>query len=117
MADITVRIDASGENLAKVTAELLELLTNAARVDVRPVPVVAPDGSKSGTGMTLGELAVTGVLSATSVRALASVLVEWARTSAKRKLTLKSGDDSLVIDGTVTRGQEAVVEKWLRERG
>lgn len=117
MADFVVRIAASGENLAQVTAELLALLTSEARVDARPVPGPAPDGSKTGTGMTIAELAVTGALSATTVRALASVLVAWTQSRSKRKLTLKAGDEELVIDGTVTRAQQAVVEKWMSDRG
>jgi hypothetical protein len=117
MADITVRIEASGENLARVTAELLELLTTAARLDARPAPGTAPDGAKSGTGLTIGELIVSGALSATSVRAASSVLVSWLQGRTKRKVTLKSGDDEIVIDGTPSRAQQAVVEKWLSERG
>lgn len=111
MPDITVRIDASGENLARVTAELLELLNNAARVDARPVPATAPDGSK-GDGLSAGELAVAGALSANAVRALASVLVDWAK--GQRRLTVAAAGEPMIIDATT--GTETVVA-WLRERG
>ncbi|MDX3655952.1 hypothetical protein PV646_01420 [Streptomyces sp. ID05-26A] len=117
MADITLRVEASGENLAKVTAELLELLSADARLDVRQVASEVPGGAKSGTGLTVGELVVSGVLSAASVRAGASVLVSWLQGRAERKVTLKSVDDEIVIDGTPTRAQQELVEKWLRERG
>lgn len=117
MADFTVRVEASGENLAQVTAELLELLTTAARLDARPVTGPAPDGSKSGTGLTIGELVVSGALSATTVRAASAVLVSWLHGRAKRKVTLRSGDGEIVLDGTPTPAQQAMVEKWLSERG
>ncbi|WP_329789738.1 hypothetical protein V1227_36770 [Lentzea sp. DG1S-22] len=60
---------------------------------------------------------MTGVLSAASVRAASSVLSSWLQGHAKRKVTLKSGDDEIVIDGPLTRAQQELVEKWLRERG
>lgn len=108
MADITLRVEASGENLARVTAELLELLA-AAAVDARYPRISAPDGAKSGIGLTIGELE----LSATSAPAAASVLVSWLERT-RRKVTLTSGDQKFVVDGT--RAQDAV-EKWLTERG
>ncbi|MCG8922364.1 hypothetical protein [Lentzea sp. CC55] len=102
-------------NLAQVTAELLELLTTAARVDARSVTGSAPDGAKS-AGLAIGELVVTGVLSAASVRAAASVLSSWLQGRAKRKVTLKAGDDEIVLDGPLTRAQQELVTALAERR-
>lgn len=117
MADITIHVESSDEHQFFTMAELAEELTTGARAELRPAETWSPDGAKTGAGMSVSELVITGVLSASTLRAVSAVLVAWVQGRSKRKLTLKSGDEQLVIDGTVTRGQQDVIEKWMSDRG
>lgn len=56
------------------------------------------------------------MLSAASVRAASSVLSSWLQGRAKRKVTLKSGDDEIVSDGPLTRAQQELVTALAERR-
>lgn len=116
MADIAIQVDVSGEPQPFAMSLLAQDLTAGAGARLRPAAGWSPDGSKTTSGMSVTELVVTGALSATTLRAVSAVLVAWVQVRSKRKLTLKSGDDQLVIDGTVTEAQQALVEKWMGDR-
>ena len=110
MADITVRVEASGENLTRVTSELLELLATAARLDARRLDAPVDGTARS---ISFDEFLAFGPVPAERAGVVSAVLAEWAKSS-KRRLTLTSGDDQLVVDGTAA---QAAVEQWLGERG
>ncbi len=112
MGEVTIRVEASGENLTRVTAELLALLTTAAGPDARRVDAPVDGTARSGPGISFDEFLRIGVPEGTA-GAVSSVLATWARSS-KRRLTLTSGDDQLVVDGTAAQD---VLERWLSGRG
>jgi hypothetical protein len=116
MSDIAIHAETVDEHRFAAMAVLAEELTSGAGAELRPVEGWSPDATKTGSGMTATELVVTGVLSASTVKAVSAVLVAWVQARSKRKLTLRSGEDQLVVDGSVTQAQQALVEKWLGER-
>ncbi|MFS8102849.1 hypothetical protein LFM09_37545 [Lentzea alba] len=116
MADITLRVEASGENLAQVTAELLALLTTEARVDARPVTTPAPDGAKSGTGISLGVIALN-LLTRVAERRASAAVATWLEERETRKVTVVSADGQDVFQGNLTRAERVKLEKWLSDRG
>jgi hypothetical protein len=116
MGDIAIHVETADEHQIIAMAVLAEDLTTGAGAELRPVADWSPDAAKTGSGMSVTELVVTGVLSASTVKAVSAVLVAWVQARSKRKLTLKSGEDQLVVDGAVTQAQQALVEKWMGER-
>ncbi|ONI82059.1 hypothetical protein ALI22I_38520 [Saccharothrix sp. ALI-22-I] len=114
MADFRLFIDAPGQ-AAPATNQLLQELVRAAKVDARPAPAQAPSGSKSGAGATVAELVLNGALPAAVAAAVASVVTSFVQRGSARKVTIKTGDDEITVEGVDARSQKALLETWLRE--
>ncbi|WP_158850602.1 hypothetical protein [Saccharothrix deserti] len=114
MADFRLFIDAPGR-ATSATSQLLQELVRAAKADARPAPAEAPSGSKSGAGATIAELVLNGALPAAVAAAVASVVTSFVQRGSARKVTIKTGDDEITVEGVDARSQKALVEKWLRE--
>ncbi|MEE6257867.1 hypothetical protein [Plantactinospora sonchi] len=66
-----------------------------------------------GTGLgTLAELVVTGLFSATTVAALAQVIIAFVQRGAARQITLRDGRRTLTISEP-TEETERMVAEWL----
>lgn len=115
MADFRLSIDAPG-GAASATNLLLQELVRGARVDARHAPADLPDGAKSGSGMTIAELVLNGTLSAAAAGAVASVVTAFVQRGSARKVTIRSGDEEISVEGLDARSQKALLESWLRER-
>ena len=83
-------------------------------VAVRAVRDEAGPGSKSGLGAIITSLAVSGGLAA-SARAVQQVVVAYLRRAGARKVQLKVGKDTIVLDGASPREQRAALEAWINE--
>ncbi|MEU4739260.1 hypothetical protein AB0G02_02195 [Actinosynnema sp. NPDC023658] len=114
MAEIRLFIDAPGHT-ATATTQLLQELVRAAKVDARPAPAESPEGSKSGAGATIAELVLNGALPAAVAAAVASVVTAFVQRGSARKVTIKSGDDQISVQGVDAKTQKALVEAWLRD--
>ncbi|WP_433267087.1 hypothetical protein ACQPZF_00535 [Actinosynnema sp. CS-041913] len=109
-------VDAPG-TAASATNMLLEELLRAARVDIRHAPATLPDGAKSGAGMAMSELLLNGAVPAAVAAAVASVVTAFVQRGSARKVVIKSGDDSITVQGGDARTQRTLVEDWLRKHG
>ncbi|MBB5958811.1 hypothetical protein FHS29_005420 [Saccharothrix tamanrassetensis] len=107
-------IDAPG-GAASATNMLLEELLRGARVDVRHAPATLPDGAKSGTGMAISELLLNGAVPAAVAAAVASVITAFVQRGSARKVVIRSGDESITVQGGDARTQRALVEDWLKK--
>lgn len=90
-------------------AELLELGLEA--VD-RPV-TEPPRGAKSGVASTIGMLVATGIFSASTLKAIADVAIEFVRRGGARSVTIENGDSKLELTGASKADVEAVVSQWI----
>ncbi|GAB2998995.1 hypothetical protein [Saccharothrix stipae] len=114
MADFRLFIDAPGQT-ASATSQLLQELVRGAKVDARPAPAESPDGAKSGAGATVAELVLNGALPAAVAAAVASVVTAFVQRGGARKVTIKTRDDEITVEGVDARSQKALLEAWLRE--
>lgn len=85
-----------------------------------PTPVVPEPRSpsavpKGGTAGAILELAVAGLFSATTVAAIARVMVAFVRRGAARQITLRDGRRSLSITDP-SEETERAVRAWLTDR-
>ncbi|MFI9810766.1 hypothetical protein [Saccharothrix variisporea] len=108
-------IDAPG-SAASATNLLLEELVRGARVDARHAPTQLPDGAK-GTGMAIAELVVNGALPAAVAAAVASVITAFVQRGSARKVTIKSGDETITVQGGDKATHKALVQTFLEKHG
>ncbi|MEO3748093.1 hypothetical protein [Plantactinospora sp. B5E13] len=78
----------------------------------QPTDVADPTGRKGTTLGTLAELVVTGLFSATTVAALAQVIIAFVQRGAARQITLRDGRRTLTISDP-NEETERMVADWL----
>lgn len=78
----------------------------------QPIDVADPTGRKGTTLGTLAELVVTGLFSATTVAALAQVIIAFVQRGAARQITLRDGRRTLTISDP-DEETERMVADWL----
>lgn len=102
MTRLTLAIDAEG-----VDGSRLDHLTRTLQADLRATGLVtvtrprvdAPEHTRSGTGASIGELVVSGVLSASTMSALARVMVAYIKRTSARSVVIKRGEDEYRFTG------------------
>lgn len=73
-------------------------------------------GGKSGQGMLVGSLVVTGVLSGTALNAIAKVVVAFVNRAAARTVTIVDGDQRITLKAASGSGQRVALDAWLARR-
>ncbi|MFI5914324.1 hypothetical protein [Dactylosporangium sp. NPDC051541] len=86
--------------LDAMARELAAEIRQRARLGAHPWPAEPLPGMKSNGAVELGKLALTGVFSATTVKALATVLRVWIEHRRAGIVKIKCGDDEVVVQGT-----------------
>ncbi|MBW4719567.1 hypothetical protein [Saccharothrix obliqua] len=104
-------------NAASATNMLLDELVRGARADARHAPAELPDGAKSGAGLALTELLLNGAVPAAVAAAIASVVTAFVQRGSARKIVLRSGDESITVQGADAATQRELVAEWLRRHG
>nr|WP_146218315.1 hypothetical protein [Micromonospora acroterricola] len=90
-----------GERLDALTQGLGDDLRTMARLQVTSVAAADPGhGSKSVQAWELGMLAVGGLFSATTMRAIAQIAIAYAERTRTRSIRIRRGDTELVITGS-----------------
>ncbi|WP_345628645.1 effector-associated constant component EACC1 [Rugosimonospora acidiphila] len=82
-----------------MTRELATDIQRYARLAARPVQSTPAPGSKSGSAVDIGSLLLTGVFSASTVKALSSVLKTWIAHRRAGTITIRDGDRKIEIAG------------------
>jgi hypothetical protein len=100
------------EELATLTrqlrAELLELdVTSIEEPTVGP----PPDGAKGGGAALVGQLLIS--LGPTSVGALIRTIGRWLSQSGARKVTVRIGQDELIVERASSAQQEQLIAAFL----
>jgi hypothetical protein len=86
-----------------------------AGVACTPTHAGTPAAAKSGGSLT--SLVVGGLVSAAGVRAVSQVLVAVVQRAAKRRIEVRLGDDTLVIDGASARDGRTALDSFLERAG
>jgi hypothetical protein len=114
---VRISVEAGGDprDRAEATQRLARELLRA-RLNVRSVGDVVPDGAKSGTAAAIGEMVASGVLSAAGLKALSSVVIAFVNRGGARKVTLTHDGDEITLEGLSSKAQQQVVEDWISRR-
>ncbi|GAA1330750.1 hypothetical protein [Saccharothrix algeriensis] len=102
---------------AVATDMLIGELVRGARVDARRAPAAPPPGAKSGAGMAISELLLNGAVPAAVAAAVASVVTAFVQRGSARKVVIRSGEESITVQGGDARTQRALVADWLAKHG
>ena len=86
-------------------------------MDARHAPAALPDDAKSGTGMAISELLLNGAVPAAVAAAVSSIVTAFVQRGSARKVVIRSGDESITVQGGDARTQKALVEEWLKKHG
>lgn len=108
---------------ASVAPTELHRLSGVLLKDIRALGVVVgrasvavPSDTKSGTGYQLGELILTGSLSAATVTAIATVVSQYIKRTSARSVTWRQGDREVTFTGISSTDQAELV-RLLAESG
>lgn len=118
MTDILLSLGRSGatpqtleRDLGVLRGELLAVRTLAIR---RPA-TNPPDGAKSGTASSIGELVLTGVLSTGTIAAVTRVIGDFLKRNADRSVTVRRGDTEITLTGQSQKEQLELLRATLSE--
>jgi Effector Associated Constant Component 1 len=101
--------------LDAMARELAADVRQHARLTAQPQPATPSPGMKSGGAVELGKLVLTGVFSATTVKALSAVLRVWIEHRRAGVVKIRRGDDEVLIQGTakeVSAALDRLPELW-----
>jgi hypothetical protein len=120
-SQLTLNIDpgpgADEEDRATLARRLREELQELGAAEVHEV-VRARDtggGRAKGADIAWGTLAVS--VAPALITALVTTLQSWLTRHERSKVTIKSGDDELVIEGSpATKEQRQLIEAWVNRR-
>jgi len=116
LSRLTLSIDpgpgADDEDRAALARRLREELKELGGAEVHD-EVRAGDaaGRRKGPDIAWGSLAVT--VAPGLITALVSTLQSWLTRHERSKVTLKSGDDEIVIEGSPAQEQRRLIEAWV----
>ena len=118
---IIVRVDLrSDADLEERAESALSLRDDLANLDVESVEFAGglrPEvGAKSGDPVSWGTLLV-GVVSSKALTALINTANGWLRRQRSGTVSVKIGEDELVLTGASSEDQRRIIDDWLARRG
>lgn len=108
-------IDESPSTVERHTARLGRDLSVLEAVNVRRPPAAVPEGAKSGGTASVGELVLTGVLSASTVAAVTRLIADYLKRHAGRSVTVRRGETDITLTGQSQRDQLELLRTLLAE--
>ncbi len=116
MTQLTLTIDPDGvdvSRLAHLTRTLRSDLLSTGLVTVDRPAVEAPDNTRAGVGVSVGELVVSGLLSASTMSALASVLIAYVKRTGARSVVVRRGEDEYRFTALSDEAQRELIERLV----
>ncbi len=98
------------ERLEQTTHRLLEELRAVGAVRVDPMRSTAPTSAKSGGGMELGQLVLSGVFSAASATTFARIMVAHFDRAKARRFHLERDGQTTEFEGLSEKDQHMLVQ-------
>ncbi|HEY8371256.1 MAG TPA: hypothetical protein VIL00_00795 [Pseudonocardiaceae bacterium] len=118
--DLLITLHLTGgtpEELDQQTAALREellLLPDLYRVE-HVTTGRTSEGAKSGLAQHIGTLAVNGILSAATLKAVTDIVLAWINRQTTRSATLEKDGNKLVVEGVSKADLAALVQTWITE--
>lgn len=116
MTQLTLTIDPEGVDVSRLhhlTRTLQSDLRATGLVTVSRPEVEAPEDTRSGTGSTIGELVVSGLLSASTMSALASMVIAYLKRTGARAVVVKRGKDEYRFTGLSEDAQRELIDRLV----
>lgn len=112
---MTIVLDIEADGFTGARADMLSRQLAAdiralRTLEVTPVSVPPPDGSKS-TGHEIATLVVTGVFSAATVRALRDVIVAYVDRTKVRGVKVRVGNAEVTLTGASASDLAKIIEQ------
>jgi hypothetical protein len=114
MTRLTLIVEADGSDahrLEQLTTTLRSDLVATGLVTVTRARSTPPPDTRSGTGMSIGELIVSGVLSTGTMSALAGVLIAHIKRTGARSVTVRHGEDEFRFTGLTEDAQRDLIDR------
>jgi hypothetical protein len=114
MTRLTLIVDADGTDVHRLdhlTSTLRSDLIATGLVEVTRPRTDAPRDTRTGAGLTIGELIVSGVLSTGTMSAVASVLIAHIRRTGARAVTVRHGADEFRFTGLSEDAQRELIDR------
>lgn len=111
MATATLRLDAGdvdARRRSQLTKSLFDELRALHLVTVARSERPAPAGAKSGSGQSIAELVISGVLSASTVGAVAKVISAYIERTKARSVTWVQDGREVTLTGIAKADQSAL---------
>ena len=106
--------DADAEELVRLAGRLRAELLDLDVDDVQqPVHGEAPEESKGGGGLAVGELVVQLVTSAETLMSIIAGVRSWLGRSSARSVKLTIGGDALEVSGVSSAEQDRLIDLWV----
>jgi hypothetical protein len=106
--------DADAEELAELAgrlrAELLDLDVDSVQ---QPERGAAPEASKSGGWLAVGELAVQLVTSPEVLASIIAAVRSWLGRNSARSAKLTIGGDTIEVSGMSSAEQDRLIDLWV----
>ncbi len=118
---IIVSVDpGSGADVEERAEAALSLRDDLANLDIESVELATATsreaGAKSGDPVSWGTL-VVAIVSSGALTALIATVNGWLGRQRGGSVTVKIGEDELVLTGASSEDQRRVVDDWLARRG
>ena len=107
---LTLVVDENMPNrqVNELTQRFAETVRRTAHISADPVMIESADPAKTSASLQVGELVLTGVISASAARSLGSIIRLWISERYASSIKLRRGDVELTITGTPHQVTEAL---------
>jgi len=96
-ASLTVEADVEPHQLNELAAILFDDIRSLALVKVGRDSVEAPESAKSGAGVDIAVLMMTGIFSTATIQAISKIIIAYINRTAARSVKWRSGNTTAVF--------------------
>jgi len=107
-ASLTVEADVEPHQLNELAAILFDDIRSLALVKVGRDSVEAPESAKSGAGVDIAVLMMTGIFSTATIQAISKIIIAYINRTAARSVKWRSGNTTAVFTGISSNDQRAL---------
>jgi len=107
-ASLTVEADVEPHQLNELAAILFDDIRSLALVKVGRDSVEAPESAKSGAGVDIAVLMMTGIFSTATIQAISKIIIAYINRTAARSVKWRSGNTTAVFTSISSNDQRAL---------
>ncbi len=117
MREVTLIVDGGdgcdARRLDTLTRQLHDDLRLLGRVRVGQPPATPPEGAKTGTAAEIGTLVLSGLLSASTIRAISNVIIAYIRRTGARSVAWQANGREYTFTGLSATDQHDLVQALI----